>query len=372
VEYNNVSSATQSNINLYNNTVYNCNWGVQAIGGGSNTLSNNVNIYSNDITIGANWLTTSGVYHSNGSYCFYVSGASVSNLNFYDNYVHGPSNPPGSWTASGFFWVSVDPGGLASGIAVYNNLMVGVSGNPANEYVGAAGTDAIVANNTIIGYQNGAWGISVGCPSGTCATVENNIVADTSIGLSFYGTNYKAVFHSNNNDLYNNSTLAIDYRIPEDLTYTDTTARDAYWSTNYPILVNDKTLILVGTQEKLWQGSTNPNSYNSAQWTNWQDTPVYYTALSSWQADQGGCPNSYNDCASVAGNPNLSASHVPNLDSLLIGAGANLTSLGITALNSDATGAARPATGAWDIGAYQYQTGSDTIAPNSPTGLSVE
>lgn len=37
-----------------------------------------------------------------------------------------------------------------------------------------------------------------------------------------------------------------------------------------------------------------------------------------------------------------------------IGAGINLTSLGIAALNSDKAGVARPATGAWDIGAYQY------------------
>jgi len=37
-----------------------------------------------------------------------------------------------------------------------------------------------------------------------------------------------------------------------------------------------------------------------------------------------------------------------------IGAGVNLTSLAITALDSDNLGNARPSSGAWDIGAYEY------------------
>jgi hypothetical protein len=62
-----------------------------------------------------------------------------------------------------------------------------------------------------------------------------------------------------------------------------------------------------------------------------------------------------------------------------IGAGANLTSLGIAALNCDkpltvgptGTGAcnSRPSSGAWDIGAYQFSSSSSS-APVPPTGLS--
>ena len=53
--------------------------------------------------------------------------------------------------------------------------------------------------------------------------------------------------------------------------------------------------------------------------------------------------------------------------SAAIGKGANLTSLGITALNSDAAGTARPSSGGWDIGAFQYGSQTGTIDP--PSGL---
>ena len=52
----------------------------------------------------------------------------------------------------------------------------------------------------------------------------------------------------------------------------------------------------------------------------------------------------------------LNANGTIQSGSPVIGAGTSLTSLSITALNSDATGNARPATGAWDIGAYNYLT----------------
>jgi hypothetical protein len=48
-----------------------------------------------------------------------------------------------------------------------------------------------------------------------------------------------------------------------------------------------------------------------------------------------------------------------------IGAGANLTSMGLSQLDADITGASRPATGAWDIGAYAYNSGK----PEPPTNL---
>ncbi len=69
----------------------------------------------------------------------------------------------------------------------------------------------------------------------------------------------------------------------------------------------------------------------------------------------------------VGSNPNINTStYVPNSGSPAIGAGLNLTSLGISALNRTApscwgvgcvdTGKARSASGAWDIGATQFST----------------
>src|SRR5207245_689057 len=45
-----------------------------------------------------------------------------------------------------------------------------------------------------------------------------------------------------------------------------------------------------------------------------------------------------------------------------IGLGTNLTSLGIATLNRDKTGYARPATGGWDVGAYEF----GGAAPRAP------
>lgn len=87
----------------------------------------------------------------------------------------------------------------------------------------------------------------------------------------------------------------------------------------------------------------------------------YYATLASWKASAGSP-----DAHSINSNPNLSGSYLLQTGSLAIGAATNRTSLGITALDSDHTGTARPSSGAWDAGAYQDQAG---ISP--PTGLTV-
>jgi hypothetical protein len=66
------------------------------------------------------------------------------------------------------------------------------------------------------------------------------------------------------------------------------------------------------------------------------------------------------------GNEKLSATS----PALSLGAGTNLTGLSIPILDSDLSGVARPATGAWDIGAYQAGGSSSTnTPPNPPTNL---
>jgi hypothetical protein len=85
---------------------------------------------------------------------------------------------------------------------------------------------------------------------------------------------------------------------------------------------------------------------------------TYYPAWSgggSWQA-------AGYDIHGVNGNPLLSGAYMLGSGSPAIGTGTNLTSLGIAALNSDAAGVARPSSGAWDIGAFQFVGGSVIIS----------
>lgn len=57
-------------------------------------------------------------------------------------------------------------------------------------------------------------------------------------------------------------------------------------------------------------------------------------------------------------NPPTGDFHIASASSKLYGAGANLTSLGVSALNSDYVGIARPSGGAWDAGIYQFSSGA--------------
>jgi hypothetical protein len=68
----------------------------------------------------------------------------------------------------------------------------------------------------------------------------------------------------------------------------------------------------------------------------------------------------------VIENPLLNTNGTLQSGSPAIGVGTNLTSLGITALDSDYAGNARPLTGAWTIGAYNG--GTPPSPPSSLTG----
>jgi len=74
------------------------------------------------------------------------------------------------------------------------------------------------------------------------------------------------------------------------------------------------------------------------------------------------------DANGISGNPNLDGNYKLQKGSPAIGSGTNLSSLctgNLTALCADKAGVPRPASGAWDAGAYQYSTAS--VA--APTGL---
>jgi hypothetical protein len=84
--------------------------------------------------------------------------------------------------------------------------------------------------------------------------------------------------------------------------------------------------------------------FNVTRWA-W---PTIYVGLPAWQVATG------QDANSVATDPMLSTDFRIGLGSSAIAQGSNLTSLGIGALNIDRAGAIRPASAAWDAGAYNF------------------
>jgi hypothetical protein len=126
----------------------------------------------------------------------------------------------------------------------------------------------------------------------------------------------------------------------------------------YPIYFESSTATLV-SDYNLWNGTSGQNFWRTGfqSYATWQaagrDTNSVLGANPSWV----GAP----------GNEHL------NTGSPAINAGTNLYSLGIAALYTDRDGIARPSSGPWDIGAFEYGTGgSDTTPPSAPMNLRMQ
>jgi hypothetical protein len=101
-----------------------------------------------------------------------------------------------------------------------------------------------------------------------------------------------------------------------------------------------------------------------SSWTN-QAIPVWYSTLAAWQSACGCDANSKSGIG-----PSylaLDAYGKPTPSSPATNAGANLTGLGVPALDTDIVGLLRPSSGAWDAGAYNDPPSASL--PAAPTGL---
>jgi hypothetical protein len=96
----------------------------------------------------------------------------------------------------------------------------------------------------------------------------------------------------------------------------------------------------------------------------------YWGVFESWAQWQGKGQDANGKNGS---DPKLDSSYKPQSGSAAIGAGTNLTSLNIPALNADKAGVIRPLIGPWDAGAYQYLSGGggDTTPPSVPRNLRI-
>jgi hypothetical protein len=114
--------------------------------------------------------------------------------------------------------------------------------------------------------------------------------------------------------------------------------------------------------------SSDYNVLNGSSGVDWLES---FKSNSQWQAlgfDTHGVLGVDPGWVAAPGNEKLTATS----PGLKLGAGSNLTGLSIPILDSDIVGVARPASGAWDAGAYQSGAAAaspGTVAP--PTKLSV-
>jgi len=112
------------------------------------------------------------------------------------------------------------------------------------------------------------------------------------------------------------------------------------------------------------------------------DASNIFASLPAWQAGSTGmCSGGCDVTGSLVSDPKLSSSFMLGSGSAASGAGANLSSLGISGLSQGApqyfgaiyacgTGCLpRPSSGTWDMGAYPSGSSSSGTKPNPPTNL---
>jgi hypothetical protein len=276
-----------------------------ALNSGAN--SGTMEISHNNLFDAVNWddTTPSNTFHHNGIFVFQGSGGAQSGaVNIFDNWIHG------DWGTRQTGYIFIDPnGGTVSNVRMFNNLLVnGSSTNgPGNGYITGCGTNTApfgqIYNNTIFGNGVGQSGIKTDSP----CVIRNNIISTVPIGIFVNpGT---TLSDSNFNVLFGLTAINVMF------------SGAGAGGTGYP-------------------------------------------TVAAWTTGTGF------DGASSIGNPNLNSGSSPPFQpqagSSAILLGTNLTSLGITALNSDYLGINRPASGNWTSGAYQF---GGVTPPSAPTGL---
>jgi hypothetical protein len=285
-----------SGLEIYNIYAYNYNGGVNLAGSNSNNILSGANIHDSIWGSSANWDATGCPYHHDGIHAWGILGGEIHGVNYYNNVVQGDFG--GCATGAVFFE------GYNEGVNLYNNAFLISYTQEGNGIVNLNGFNVGFYNNTILGnLQTGDICFNIGYSSDSShvytpsISFENNIVE-----------NCRALI-----ELQNSPTLtAWDYN-------------------GYGKLTSGATLVYNGT----W----------------------YYT-LSSWQAAKGKDLNSVIPSSGITGSLGLTATGFPQTGSPVIGAGVNLTSLGISELNKSGSAGgtqkpnARSSTGAWTIGVY--------------------
>lgn len=304
---------------VYNNDLSNMCWGF-GLGGCSNVGSfDDIQIFENKFS-DWRWAGYGASCHTNGTMIFNCWGAldrgyaGDSGSNIYNNYLHGSlsGNLPTN-SASGFISCQDNCGP----INIFNNLIV----------------------DTATSYQGGSGGIY--CQSGGSGgqKIYNNTISRTGPFINIMGDRVtewgKPIVK--NNLLIGGNTVFETYALT-------------------PAIVTSDYNIAYGLSQDEWMSYDIGNGWN----------PVN---LATWQGTYG---QEFHPAGLKTVDPNLDVNYKPQAGSPVIGAGENLNSVGIAALNSDLAGNPRPGNGRWDIGAYEYVPGGDSTPPSAPTGLTVK
>jgi hypothetical protein len=294
-------TGTNGPVSWYNNNVYNMNQGFIEYAAAAATIST-FNIYGNRIHDMALWDTSGGGYHHDGIYLTYPNGPPqqiIASLQVYKNVFDGAAQGTGNPGATSWFYM--DGNDTITAGYFYNNVVLQTtapsSGSPGDPLIN--------------------WGIN----GGTVYFYNNTFVCSTSNG--------------------NPGGFEIDQ-------HSGMTTANVF----------DNLVVNCGRFVNLSGSWSPPQGCCVSTLAAWQSgsTGIGQDSHAAFTSGTAGLGGSYEN-----GSSSPLAGIIPQSGSVAYSAGTNLTSLAITALNTDITGAARPSTGAWAAGALQ---------PSNPSSIS--
>ena len=295
-------NGTIAAFNVYGNTVDHHAWGISwASGNTTPGVTSTGSIHDNSIGNFTDWnLSGSSGWHTDGI-IIYTYSTTAFNPVIYNNYFYGDLDG-GTGAGTAHISVGTNSGSDATGLGageIFNNVIDMTGTTHCAAALWDQGASVQFYNNTVLGPSSCSTGTSFGLViSGKTATLSNNVFSTVSNMIGGYGSVATDISASDHNDYYNCMSSSCF-------------------------------------------GFGNGGG------------PTYST-LAAFQSATGLETNS------VTTNPLLDGNYKLQSGSPAIGLGANLTSLSITALDSDKAGVARPSFGAWDPGAYQYSAPSSS------------
>lgn len=321
-------------ISIDNNTIHDGKWCIYSAYHAAGTTSN-INIFANTV-----YHCDHGAVIGDGD-----PGSTLQGTNaIYNNTIYDPAN----WDDNAndnhhdgiHLWAVNGSGSVGNNVALYDNYIYGSWGTHMNSLI------YIEGNWVSTGAFNNLLVVNNGCTGGA------GLLAIAGQGL---GGSKEYLY---NNTVVGDSTqycslISIQGGVQNAVAENNIamTGAAAFYSTD------DITVSLDHNLYYNWGGS------------GWTIGGKVYSTFSSYQSGSG------QDAHGAASNPNLSSAYTLVAGSPAIGLGANLTSLGMTALDVDKAGVGRASSGSctsgvsgcWDAGAYQYAAANS--APNPPTGL---
>ena len=304
-------------ISVHDNTIYNFDHGLGTGDQNAASVYGPVYFYNNNVYNPSTWDTGNNEFHHDGvhlwAYCAdgssYCSGTYFNNVYIYNNWFHG--NPGTNFNC----WIFLEEN--IHNVWIFNNYLdtSGATLSAGGGPLYGRGTNVTEYNNTFIG-TSGQSPSNQGL-GGPGVTNENNVSCTAPL-----------ISISTTDESGNSTTIS-------------TLGHNYYMAGNSNAFV--------------WEGNF-----------------LSFSQFSTWQTNSGDSTSAAAATCTV-NEPNGTLQS----GSPAIGFGTNLYSVcngqanpGLGALCSDGNGNARPTSGAWDAGAYQYlATNLGTNPPAAPTGL---